>query len=57
MYFMDLFKTFDIVPWNVLEWAMVKKGIPKVLISSVCLCNGVMTRAKLILSVVSGVRG
>ena len=45
MCFVDLGKAFDRVPWKVLEWSMMKKGIPEVLITSVLsLYEGVKTR-------------
>ena len=45
MCFVDLEKAFDRVPWKVLEWALRKKGIPKVLVRSVMsLYEGEKTR-------------
>ena len=35
MCFVNLEKTFDRVPWIVLEWAMRNKGIPEILVRSV----------------------
>ena len=43
--FMSLEKAFDRVPWKVLEWAMMKKGIPVGLVRSVIsLYNEAKTR-------------
>ena len=48
MCFVDLKKTFDVVPENVLEWAMRKKRIPEVLVRSVMsLYEGAKTRVRL----------
>ena len=45
MCFVDLEKAFDRVPWKVLEWSMMKKGIPEVLVRSMMsLYEGVNTR-------------
>ena len=35
MCFVDLEKAFDKAPWNVVEWAMSKKGIPEALVGTV----------------------
>ena len=35
MCYVDLEKTFNIVQWNVVEWAMRKKGIPEALVPAV----------------------
>ena len=32
MCFVDLEKTFDRIPWKVLEWAMGKNEIPEILV-------------------------
>ena len=47
MFFLDLEKSFDIVPMKLLEWEMRKKGIPDILVRSVmCLYEGAMTRVR-----------
>ena len=48
MCFVDLDKTFDRVPWNVLEWALSKKEIPEVLVRSVMsLYDGAKIRVRM----------
>ena len=45
MCFVDLENAFDRVPWNALNWAMRKRGIPEVLVLSVIsMYEGVTTR-------------
>ena len=45
MCFVDLQKDFDSVARKVLEWVMMKKGIPEVLVRSVmCLCDGAKSK-------------
>ena len=47
MHFVDLEKAFDSAPRAVLEWAMRKKGIPEVLVTSVMnLYEGAKTRVR-----------
>ena len=47
MCFVHIEKAFDRVPRKVLEWAIMKKGIPDVLVSSVMsLYEGAKTRVK-----------
>ena len=47
MCFVDLEKAFDRVPGKVLEWALRKKGIPKVFVRSVMsLYEGSKTRVR-----------
>ena len=49
MYLVDLEKAFDRVPRKVLEWAMWKKGISKVLVRSVLiLYEGSKTRVRVV---------
>ena len=48
MCFVDLENAFDTVPRKVLEWAMRRKGIPEVLVTSVMsLYEGAKTRVRL----------
>ena len=47
MHFVDLEKAFDSVPRKVLEWAMRKKGVPEVLVTSMMsLYEGAKTRVR-----------
>ena len=47
MCFVDLEKAFDRVPKKVMEWAMMKRGMPEVLVRAVMsLYKGAKTRVR-----------